>query len=422
MQNTLRTLAFAAGASALWTSPAAYGRFLLEDEGRIDTEERLGSESYNDRLSYRYPLPWEWQWQEHQVGARANAGSFTVSRFDYLEEFKAAAHGEGGVHLVFAQHRAEDMVESRQERLLGLGFDLGSDWQLYALGDVGSYKEYGDLGLSLSWGRDAERRLTASYWSVDHYYASKKTDPADTRDRTPQTLSGAADWRFTKDWRLSLRYEWDQAFAWHRPSRGYAYHHAARRGSMRTAYRLSDIRLLELMASFEQKSEAKDFFEPSGAPSHGKSMQRLVREGEIRASQVQAGYVAAMGLWGVARDARYLFDNPLQIAEEAFRERPGPPSSRRREAAAYATLLQPVLSRHSVQWGLYLNQVRIDEARAIRTTECKTQIAWDYSLSKTARGLINTTWDMDQLGADFPYDKRPFRPWGGGNLQIMAVF
>ena len=43
-------------------------------------------------------------------------------------------------------------------------------------------------------------------------------------------------------------------------------------------------------------------------------------------------------------------------------------------------------------------------------------------MDKYASVFLNTTWDIDQLKDDFPYKTAAFKPWGGGNIQFVAVF
>ena len=84
------TIAMAA-CSSVWAAlgpSRAEARFLTEDAEQIDPEELLSTETWNDRLSYRYPVYWDSLWDAADTAFRVNAGSLNVNRFDYAEDLK----------------------------------------------------------------------------------------------------------------------------------------------------------------------------------------------------------------------------------------------------------------------------------------------------------------------------------------------
>src|SRR5688572_27713821 len=91
-------------------SSPAHARFLLEDADLVDREERNNTETYNDKLSYRYPVAWDRLWAAHDTGFRVNAGSLNLSRFDYLEDVKLQPFRERDAAFAYRHSRREDFI------------------------------------------------------------------------------------------------------------------------------------------------------------------------------------------------------------------------------------------------------------------------------------------------------------------------
>jgi hypothetical protein len=72
--------------------------------------------------------------------------------------------------------------------------------------------------------------------------------------------------------------------------------------------------------------------------------------------------------------------------------------------------------------GFVLNHQKNNHLSNRKSIELKYILAVEIGLSDDARFYLNSTWDLDQLAHDAPYDKKSFRPWGGGNLQGILVF
>ena len=91
--------------------------------------------------------------------------------------------------------------------------------------------------------------------------------------------------------------------------------------------------------------------------------------------------------------------------------------------ALFLSKISPLYGeRHYIKSGLYLNYVELISNKARHHLEAKWQSAWEYRYTKDIQILLNTTWDLDQIGEDFPFHKRKFSPWGGGDLQFIASF
>ncbi len=351
-------------------------RFLENDADRLDPEERLSTEYYNDLVSYRAPAGWAALWEGHDVGVRLNAGSLNINRFAYAEDVKLATPRDGAVRFGFASARREDYLEQRTERELRVDGTILPGLRLVGLADGSALKEFGDLGLGVEASPIADLWIALSYWSVDHYYMSKKAEAVDERDGRAGSLVLAAKTSY-----FELRYERDQPFTWKLRSRGYDYTY-----SRSIAHAVVKTPWVDLATDLEWKAEA--FAEAARTRSLVRTV--AVHEATRRLSSVEVG-----AQW-IERRAAY-----RQHALAA---------SWREEAAIFAT--------HAgvVQSGLFANAVHLrEDGRDRRELHVKAQAAWEYAFTPKARAFLNSTWDLDELS-------RRFRPWGGGDLQFLAVF
>lgn len=412
--NVMRFSAVTTATLVTWlASEPASARFQTEDADEIDPEEHYNTETYNDKLSYRYPLSFDEAWAAHDVGFRANAGSLNVRRFDYHEDVKFKVNPdwqEGPFGFAFEQSRREDVLEARRSREIRMNWLVADHLTLGLLGDGASYKEQGDVGVALGLWSARENQAEVYYWSVDHYYETKRAEADDWRPRRPRTF-GARGISGLPSTKVAWRYEWDAPMEWHRASQDYDYEMSRSEGSVRVEHgELTDLRYVAQVDA-ERKSEARRSLS-------GPEDKALVRHSEIYEVGLQRRTPErkdqSVGLVHIERLALY---------DEAGPDT-SPPMSSRAEIAAYLTEMRPAGGRHFVQNGMHVNDVRIREKGETRhETEVKYQAAYAYALKETLQVFLNTTWDLDQLGRDFPYGKRaPFRPWGGGDIQFVAVF
>ena len=81
------------------------------------------------------------------------------------------------------------------------------------------------------------------------------------------------------------------------------------------------------------------------------------------------------------------------------------------------------VNKTGIEYGFLLSRIRRNEDGESRPGfENKFKIAGEFSLSKNASMVLNTTWNIDQLQRDFPFNECSFKPWDGGNIQIHAQF
>src|SRR5690606_34839275 len=126
-------------------------------------------------------------------------------------DIKFLGTGSGPVSFSFHHHKREDTVEQRLEQVLRI------DWltpltglNLAIMAEGGSKKEYGDLGTAIGFKPREDRLLEFYYWSVDHFYDTKKQYADDSRGRQTTTSGLHGDWRFTDRLRLRFDHQYDK--------------------------------------------------------------------------------------------------------------------------------------------------------------------------------------------------------------------
>jgi hypothetical protein len=396
---------------------SAEGRFFETDESLIDQEERYNTETYNDKYSYRFPVGWYRLFDESDAAVRIHAGSLNASRFDYSEEIKFFVANEAA-GFSFFQARNEDVLEQVTAREVRMNGFFPGPVYISMLADGGSFKEYGDMGWAVGFGHIKRPVLELVYWSVDHFYDTKKSDEGDKRSKQTSTVAGRSHLAFSDELTVVLRGEYDHPLIWERPSRGYTYEYVRKSAGTSAVYKLAPEQSLVLDLSWSKKRESKSWYDIK----YAKKMDREVRISELK--WIEEGIVEhAVGVAYVDRRVSYEQSGSALDTPDSLPEELSPEHSKRDEFVLFGTRYEPLSGdRHYMQYGLHLNYVNLKETRHDRVFESKAQWAWEYRYTKNARVLFNTSWDINQLTDDFPFDERPFRPWGGGDIQFIAAF
>ncbi len=402
----------------LLQSDFAVARFLESDADKIDQEERYNSETYNDKFSYRFPASWDQVYEKSDAAVRMNAGSLNANRFDYYEDIKLHAANETA-GFQYNQHRREDVLEQATLREVRASVFLLSDLYISMVADGGTYKEYGDVGWALGYGDLKRPLLEVLYWSVDHFYGTKKSEVTDSRSKQTWTLAFKSNVSLSDQVLVSVAAEYDSPLKWERPSRGYIYEYDQQEVQLNATYRLNDHQKISLDLSTARKSEAKIWDQTK----YTKSMSRIVNISEVKWSNQVAEAIDEVGVAYVDRRAAYTQSFDLLSPEQELPEAISPARSKRDESVLWATRYIPWIGdRHFMQYGLFVNYVNLMESRHDIIAESKLQWAWEYRYLPSTRVVLNTTWDINQLTDDFPYDKESFKPWGGGDIQFIASF
>jgi hypothetical protein len=400
-------------------SSPSLARFNHEDAAKIDTEERSNTETWNDKNSYRYPQPWNQAWRSSELGYRLNAGSLNVSRFAFEDDVKIAPNPLSTMTASFLQLRREDLVEESLEREIRVGWAFIPNMRISLLGDSDTFKEYGDLGLSLALWETPTSRTEIYYWSIDHYYKSKKSDDDAVRFKDSQSFGFVTKKDKTAafiGW--DLKFEMDTPLDWSHPAAGYRYEYSRRALNFRFDVPVTDRSTIYVVADQERKFEAK---QSTVFNDVSKRMLRLSDVYEIGLEQSpEEQDITILALQLVDRRVDYK-QGVTPEKTPLWAETQSPQAVRRKEYGFILTKHRPLADQHSIQNGVFFNSVHVrEDARIWDTTEVKYQLLLDIKLNKNSMFVINTTWDIDQIVRDFPYSKKaPFRPWGGGDLQFM---
>jgi hypothetical protein len=178
----------------------------------------------------------------------------------------------------------------------------------------------------------------------------------------------------------------------------------------------------------EWKKEAKTW---NNSPLiYSKSMKRDVGQYHVMVQSRTDDTFSEIGLVYIKRHADYTFSSPTgtdpTVIVSLAPETPSPSVVDRQEVGLRATRFTQLSgTRQSLEYGalLHLVEAREDQGYWPRT-EAKTLLAWDSALSSNAHAIVNTTWNVARLAHNFPYASKdkPFWPWGGGQLALIAVF
>jgi hypothetical protein len=396
----------------------ASARFLESDVDRVDQEERLNTETYNDKMSYRYPAEWNQVYEKSDAAVRLNAGSLNANRFDYYEDLKIyAANDTAGFQ--FYQHRHEDVLEQTTIREIRASGFFENGLYVSMVADGGTFKEYGDVGWALGYGDVRRPLIEILYWSVDHFYDTKKSDPSDFRSSQTWSLAMKSNVSISDKFLFTILAEYDHPLKWERPSRGYTYGYQQQQVRIDSSYKIDEMQTISIEISTARKHERKTW----DLLKYEKLLERQVNISELKWSERESQEVNEVGIGYIDRRANYEHNVDPSIKAQALPEDVGPNHSKRDEAVLWATRYKLWIGdRHYMQYGFFLNYVNLKESRHDIVAESKAQWAWEYRYQAKTRVVLNTTWDINQLSDDFPYKKRSFKPWGGGDIQFIAAF
>jgi hypothetical protein len=402
---------------AAWLIPLSLIRFDPADSDKVDQERRLGSETYNDEISYEFTERSDQEWASSLSGYRVTAGSFNMSEFYFCEDIRLRTGRDGSTRLNFNSRRYQNLINDKTDREIRLEQRIGESefyWALLADGD--SVKSFADLGTGLAFESD---RFFAKldYWSVDHFYNTKTlTEPDQYQQRVyavefetafktdlgsmmfMQNYNSPVDWQRPS---LNLQYGWRenlQTLIWQSPKYNF----------QQIRFSVAKIQKTESLHEQVNSSVFTKSLEHSFTAAGLDWIKSLPKSEDLK-----------LGIRTWFRDANYEYSGSLPDSAEP---RLVEPDSSRREIALYLTRYRYFRNGSGAQFGLHMNRVRQERDISSSDTESKFQTAYDWRLAENANMFWNFTWDLDQLARNFPYRTKPFRPWGGGNIQINIVF
>lgn len=398
-----------------------FARFDEDDPAQIDPEQRLSSEYYNDIVSYRFPMLWEDLWYSADNGYQVSAGSFNVNRFLYIEEIKLHAASDRFVDFRFVHQRLEGLLTQEFSQEIRFSSTHFSPIHISLMGDGGTFKKWGDLGMALGWQPSSDKKAEIYYWSVDHFYNTKEEEPLNYYIKKPITYGLLVDWSFAgKIDRLYLKIEVDTPLKWQRIDKQYIYEVRQKVVAIKWLLPWNEEWTQETGYRWALKNESNRWFETKEDILSNQDHVAF-KAGSRKENHYQLGLQKR----GDSEFVRFLMEYVDHQAEydnwwvhERNRIESDSPDTLRREWMLSATRYFPYLGEN-LQLGLFYNRAYIVDDKQVDKGELKLQTAIDFVMSEQWRLFLNVSWDLDQIYREF--GKR-FRPWGGGNLQIQALF
>ena len=405
----------------------AQTRFQESEALEIDQESNVGLEYTNDLVSYRWPESWNADWESALMGYQVTTGSLNLTRFLFEERIKFDPIPRDQVSFAFLQSRFEDYSDKKLAREARLGIEALTWLRIVVLGDGGSDKEYGDVGLGLRLFETESGYHEINLWSIDHYY-NEKTKKDDSR-RTDLVRH----WTFTSvgksenawvSWNLMMNVA--PKLKWLRPDNEvYSYSYSDLETKFNFA--LQENQKLCVKAIVQRKMEG---FKSLATDARSLDFERINRFATVSLQQeldhqvkdeYSVDFVERASTWD---DTRVI--SPSSDWKDPWSSDPFPKRSYRLEVGASWLREFPIDSKYSFRWGTVNHVVKLKEDSWDRRN-LESKIVTAFYWRNQEKGLqtkfaLNATWDVDQLASDFPYKSQPFRPWGGGNLQASILY
>jgi hypothetical protein len=400
-----------------WLIPLSLVRFDPSDSAQVDQERRLGSEYYNDEVSYEFSERSDREWNASLSGYRVTAGSFNMSEFYFCENIQLRTARERGTRLNFSSNRYQSLINDKIDREIRFEQRLsesGVYWSLMADGD--SVKSFADLGTGVAF-ESNHLEMKIDYWSIDHFYNTKTLTEPDRYDKPVYAI----------EWELAVKSGYGHfnvlgkdhsPIEWQRPSRDLNYQWQENFQSF--AWQSPQIDQQQIRIALSNVVKTEKLHEQLNSAPFKKSLDhRYSVAGAEWIKSVPNSEDLKLGVRSWYRRAEYEYEGNLPDGEKPELIEP---DVMRRELALYLTRYRYFGSGSGIQLGLHWNHVRRERDVSTTDRESKLQTAYDWRLADNANMFWNFTWDLDQLARNFPYSHKPFRPWGGGNIQMNILF
>jgi len=406
----------------LFYSSQVTARFQQSDEIEIDREERLSSENFNDEISYRAPFFWQRLWDSKSLGIQANGGSYNAKRFSYIEEIKLHSSEDRFATFSYHQHRRQTMIVDLPDREMRVRFNSLRPFYISLMVDGDSYKANADFGAAISILPQTNRKLELYAWKVDHLYNDKTEELDSNMSEDNWTYGLKYQWQFSNKFHARITGEQDTPLRWQRQNYVYRYNQLKYKllfgyGDQYSGW-YSEFSWLD-----KTKTESKLW---NLGPQKEMNKKVAVYEWFINFAKLNRSDIT-LGALIIKRDVDYEVSNPdANVSPEVDPSDPSP-DAYRKELGHYLTYYHKLKNHpnHGFQYGYHANHVALtEESDTSYHAEWKFQFAWNYSFDPTSNIFLNTSWDLDELARNYPYqsEEQSFKPWGGGNIQFITVF
>jgi|GEM_PF-2050004 len=401
--------------AAVWLPNEPF-RFDPSDADAVDSEQRLGTEYFNDELSYEFPERMQREWQSSLSGYRVSAGSLNMREFNFIEDIRLRSKREDDLRFSFASAHRQNLLDDARDREIRLDVRImSSPWLISIMGEADGTKSFADFGAGFT--REGESvTLGADIWAVDYFYNTKTLTSPDQYKTRPRAGKAYVRWQWST-WQGEVQLAEQTKVDWLRVTLDERY-------SLATRYWLNESRIMvderdEVRLSLRQDVKNESVRDATASDPFEKTLNRELQSANLSwARSETAKYDAVIGLrvWNRAANYSYSDAEPTQGDDEVE------PSKPRREWALYGTHYHYTESGSGWQWGVFWNQMHGGGDDGEDVNEVKLQTAYDWRLGPHANMFWNITWDFDKAARRFPYDEEEFQPWGGGNLQASLLF
>jgi hypothetical protein len=395
-------------ALTLSTTPAA-ARWNHHDARSLNRVTGLGVEYYNDILSYRDNFFDAEAWDLSQAGFRSSAGSLNKKEFIFTQHIHLRSSATDAWQLAYTSDRVEDTRKIQDNSALELSYGPQQGaWRLALLGEGQTEKSFADLGARLDYKASENSRWQLVGWSIDTFYTEKKLQREDYRTTTPWSWDYSV-WQKWGEFTLFLRHEDDQEVVWYQLSQDQLYGYRRKATQIQGAYEMTEAETLYLR--FDQDTEHESLMTLSSREGQGYRDTRNILEIGQRIKQGDELFnLAIWGLWN--RTLRQDVSSASTLDHNL----------RRQELALLGNWSRPFWGKSHLQyWGLTVNRVHIQDELKKQSIEFKASWGAEFLMGSHGRMRLISTWDIDQLGHDFPFDRRGFHPWGGGYASFYIL-
>lgn len=398
---------------------SGYARFNERIPEKFEHEVADDPEAWNDEISYRWPSPWHSIWNSAKNGVRISSGSLDANYFLFQREIKLF-HREQNFSIAYGES-LHDFNEFKDETREVEGTYLPTDHLGFGiLLDGASEKKWYDVGFSLRLINQNSTTLTFKYWIVDPYYDSKETNTENSYDKKPYSTVIEAR-HFFGNTELQFFREYDSPLTWNRTSEGYEFFYERTETRWAVTHRVSPFSSVTYQRSLLKLNEQKTTaFEST---NERKLFERHLSRHSVKSTHAnpESSYQYHFGAEYLEYRAFLSSSSTLESQESA------PPTESeikglRNEKMLFFEVHIPAFNNDYAQFGLHMNKVHMNLVDDIERLEQKLQVAYDLRIQKGIFILFNTTWDLDRIWENYPYSDEDFKPWGGGALQLMAIF
>ncbi|MEZ4744101.1 MAG: hypothetical protein R3B45_16910, partial [Bdellovibrionota bacterium] len=392
-------------------------RFSHVDAEQIDPEP-TDSELVIDAKSYEFFESSKSKWEDSKNGYRISAGSLNANRFYLIESIKLFSASDTSLNFFYTRERKEDLSEAMIDEVLRLQWAWQSILYTSLLADGNTHKKHGDLGFAVGIGDYSTKFIEIYYYQVDLYYNYKEPLADNRLSKTPATIGMQFNHTIHNNLVGKGKFEYDRPTNWQIQSEDRKYFYHRSQGEIHLEWQKSTQTKFILNSFYDHKSEG---LEKISMPDEVENMKRITY---------------SLDLYNVASENSSIafYKSGIQFYSRAYNFSSSPiltehKSIKRKELTLYLLNYNPLINTEKIffQRGVFVSRVHLQKSKnslsqISENTEIKLLTALEKILGEKSSVVLNANWNIDQLYKNFPYNKKRFLPWNGGNVQLQIQF